>query len=503
MPDARGIVWDDEVATVSIPDARGIVWDEEAEPVAAKPKAVPEKRGVLGRTLDRLQLGLSDAMSTTQGETYGRSGDPTQRDNLNAASKFVKTLGGDVIPAIGEAGMDLAIGTAQNVAPEASAYAGEKIGEAVTAIADTAPAQAVGEGLDKWKAASPESYALAGELGNIAATAVPVAKLKLPSAARNKAVLEKTLAKQKRGDLVSRFEPANPYDQGTLEIVDNLSGTKEFIPNKRYAGVIDEIEKTPGVRANRSHTENIKALETEVNKVRKSLDTKLESANKITGQELDDELLSAMTRASESPMLVGDAGKSAERIYDAFNKMYVDKLDDAGNISAKDLLDVRRQLDNLLEDSMKDPFSPGGSAAKVATRELRQAINNTVARAAPDGGVKEDLARMNKMLEGRDTLLPKSVNEGNNRMSRAIERLEERTGFRHPVSPLAFQANVMNPLVLTATLATAGGRGLKNTLSKISVGGDKVVSDALKAATTDAQKAAIIAAANKEELPIE
>jgi hypothetical protein len=41
-----------------------------------------------------------------------------------------------------------------------------------------------------------------------------------------------------------------------------------------------------------------------------------------------------MVRAEDEFVLQGDAGKSAQKLYEEFNKMYTQKLDDAGNISA-------------------------------------------------------------------------------------------------------------------------------------------------------------------------
>jgi hypothetical protein len=481
-------------------------WEDVAVIPAPKSKTVPttqEAQGFLGRSADTIVQGVSDAFSTAAGDSYGRSGEALERDDLNPLSKAIKMFGGDILPSVGEVGGDAIITGGKAVLPE---VAEDAIASGIQYVAESEPAQMAGRGLEKAKEfIGPEKSALAGELLNIGAAFLPVPKITPKFAARNTRVLEKTLAKQKRNDIKSRFEPANPYDQGTLEIMDDTLKTKQFIPNERYSGVLDEVEKTPGVKSTNSHTENRRALENEVSKVRKSLDEKLGDANPVSGQDLDDELLEAMVRAEDEFVLQGDAGKSAQKLYEEFNKMYTSNLDDAGNISARDLLTVRRELDNKIRDAVAgDPFSPGNTASKVATRELRQSINKLVDNAAPDADVAADLARMNKMLEARDVILPSTRSEGATGLGRSIERLEERTGLRHPVSPLALQSNLSNPATVGLTgaasaLAMGGGRAIGNTLKKGSVAGDRMIAEMIRQGIPAAERAAIIASMNDEE----
>lgn len=467
-----------------------------------QPTAAPKEPGVLRKTLDTLQLGLSDMMSTTQGKTYGRSGDPTQADNLSAPTKFVKALGGDAIPAIGEAGMGLIIeGGKALLTDEQEDAIASGVSQGVEAVTESAPGKAVGAGLEKWKRASPESYALTGELLNIASAAVPVKKVNPKFADRNRKIFEKSLADRKTRETVARMTPPNPEADGygSLDIADDVLETKYLKPNERFMGVIEEAQSAPGFNPRASHTENKNALIAEVARVNDALDFKLGNASPITSEALDNELLEAMTRAADEPLLVGDAGQSASRMYEKFNDLYVDKLDEAGNISARDLLQVRRDFDKFLEESLSNPFSYGNSAAKVATRQLRQSINKLVAEAAPEAGVADDLAKMNRLLEGRDILLPKSNIEAMTSAGRYIDRLEEATGLRQPVSPYAFESNIRRPSVLAGIGLAAGRQKISDVMKRASVAGDKAVADALRSAATDAQKAAIISAVSEEE----
>jgi len=91
----------------------------------APPPPPEEEQGFIDRSLDRLQLGLSDTMSTLMGDTYGRSGDPTERDDLPVVNPFgsnrlMKALGGDIIPAVGDVAGDALISGGKAVLPESA-----------------------------------------------------------------------------------------------------------------------------------------------------------------------------------------------------------------------------------------------------------------------------------------------------------------------------------------------------------------------------------------------
>ena len=169
----------------------------------------PEGKGLFGRSLDTLQLGVSDAMSTLAGDSYGRSGDPSERDDINYLSKAIKMVGGDMLPAVGEVGGDAMITAGKAVLPEAAEdFIADKTSQGIEYVAESDVGQAVGVGLEKWKAASPETYALAGELGNIGLAVAPVPKIKPKFGAKSTSKLKKALQDRKTIETERLLEPA-------------------------------------------------------------------------------------------------------------------------------------------------------------------------------------------------------------------------------------------------------------------------------------------------------
>lgn len=469
-----------------------------APPVAATPE--PEAPGLLARSRDRLAQGASDLMSTATSETYGRKGDPTQRDVMAPSARLMKALGGDVIPAVGSVIADTATTAGKAVLPQA---AEDAIAGAAQTVSQSAPVQAAGNVLRKWKAASPDTYAAAGEIANVASVLAPMPKPALTTGTRANQRLAATLARKRKAETTRMLTPDDPYEQGNLIIKDNAWKTQEFVPGQRYEGVIDEVTDIPGVNPRKSHTENVNALEAHVSDINQQLGTKLADAAPIPAADVAQTLTDSVARASGELTLVADAGKYADSIYAKFNELIATKIDPTGNISPSDLLQARRELDNWLKRQATDVFSPGGTASKVATREIRQSINQLVDASAPGLGVGEDLARMNKALEARDVLRPRAVREPPTALGRYMATLEESTGLKHPVNPQSAYITAANPVVgaATGTAALVLGlrRGLGESWMKFNARMEKLLQDAINNGAPPAERAAIVAAMNQEK----
>lgn len=470
-----------------------------AKPAPAPPPRVPESPGLLARARDRLTLGLSDALSSAAGDTYGRDGDPTRRDNLDPRGRLMKVAGGDVIPAIGSVIADTAITAGKTVLPK---VAENVIADAAQTVAESPPVQAVGKGLARWKAASPGSYAAAGDAANVLATVAPAPRPALTTGTRATQRLTNRLAQNRQRETMHMLTPDNPFDQGNLVIADDVMASKTFVPNARYQGVIDETASVPGVNPRQSFTHNVNALDDHVTQLDEALAQRLAGAPPIPAATVAQTLQDSVARAADQLTLVADAGTFADTIYARFNQILAPRMA-GGQISPQDLLDARRELDVWLRNSPTDVFSPGGAASKVATREIRQAINDLVDTSAPTAGVRADLTRMNRALEARDALRPHAVSEGENRFSRYLATLERSTGLKHPVNPQSAYITLKNPSIGVvagaAALAMGLRRGFGESFGKFNARMEMLLQEAINRGAPPAERAAILAAINQEK----
>ena len=493
------IEWDDEIDT-SILDKNKIVWDEEE---AAQKEKEPEK-GFIERSKDALQLGLSDAMSTIAGDTYGRSGDPVAKDSLNPVSRLVKAAGGDILPAVGDVSGDAIVSAGKEVLnDEQEALVGEKIGQGMQYISESAPGQAISGGLEKWKSASPESYALAGELGNIALAAAPVKGLKPKFG-------ERAMAKVADAEKVARQKGVL-----SLAVPDDLSGAKpvmrkglskkvEAEPGPRLKAQIETTEAVPGVNAKKTYTENVAALDKELSKVDSTLLEKLDDAPDIDPINVDLAIDTAMNKIADTPALRGAPAGLADSISVELQRLLAEVIDpNTGMIAPKDLLKVRRNLDKWVTDFAPGVFEEGSSALKIANKEIRNTLNNVVAASAPNAGVASDLKKMNQLLDSKTTMLPRAKKEvGTGRFKRYLDAVERETGFAHPKTPASIAANTG---IIPASFA--GGVALARQGMKAGKGGvrrnvgatQKLMADALRGGSQNVQRGALLGAFNQDE----
>ena len=126
-----------------------------------------------------------------------------------------------------------------------------------------------------------------------------------------------------------------------------------------------------------------------------------------------------------------------------------------------ELLQIRRDLDDLAENWIGGMFEDGFSARQMAVKELRNSLNDTVAANAPKGlDVKADLAKQSHILAARDIAHPRMHAQKRNHLTRWLKNLEQATGFSHPTTPLGAAANATSILSAGPTATLAMGYGL-------------------------------------------
>lgn len=461
------------------------------------PVTAPEKQGLLSRSLGRLQTGASDVLSTFSGDTYGRSGDPTQRDELGYAGRTLKALGGDIIPAVGEVASDAVIEAGKQVLP---GEAQQAIGSGVKAVASSAPVQMAGKGLDMWKAAYPETYATAGELANVALAFAPVKKIPLKDFGAGKR-LAKATAKTRTKEIANVFEPAKPLT-GKIPAGDyiekpGLLRKTEFVPNKAHQEMLDEIAAVPGVDPRRSAVVNRNAIQDSINNIESSLAAKLEGQAPIPRDKVLAAIDDAKDKIMQSPNIVGDAEVAARKMSDALDNL-IDSKVQGGGITPKDLLAVRREIDSLVP---KESLTPGNTAGKLTTKHLRTSLNDLIDASVP--GTKSDLLQQHRLIKAKTYLAKVAEGEGKNRFTRALDTLERRTGVKHAVNPISGARTItdLGAMMYTGALAllTGGAKGVGEGLARNSAASQRMIATALRNSPEIAAKGVVIDAANRKK----
>ena len=459
--------------------------------MAIRSQPAEEEAGFLERSGNTLLEGFSDAGSSLAGWR-----DP--------AGNVQKALGGDILPAVGSVVGDAVMTVGKEVLPQSWQ---ESIKGAAEYVGESAPVQAVGRGLESWREASPDTFDRAGELANFAGLLPKTPKVSFADdVAANRTA---ALVKQKRADTMKLLEP-DVISARDLEVSPILK-RYERQAKEWETRIYDEVEKVDGFDPRGNNVENVHALDAETTKIKDQLDADLADVERFDVEDIlgDDGLIAKQIAELElEPLLVGDAGESAKRIYNIFKRDIRNSIDADGKISALEVLQARRDMDAALRKASAGIFDPSTSSAnKVATRRIRQSINDLVADKAPDANVREALTRQSDLLTAADDIDKIVSTEARTGLGRAVQKVEESSGLKPARTPGGAVFNLSSiPAVALGTAATGltlGGRGLKNAAGAGSAAGKTVLQKAINSLGSPAAKGLTLAALQNEKEDIQ
>ena len=216
-------------------------------------------------------------------------------------------------------------------------------------------------------------------------------------------------------------------------------GRNSYVPTETETEMVNVLQGIEDINSDKSFVAIRETLEKEVNKTHNSLNKLLgKSKFKFNKAELNSELKKRVELdLKDNPVLVGDAGKVAERIY----SKALDLLKKSDGSPAS-VMDVRRQLDDWVKSNGKSSFDGNENAYTVAQRSIRDFLNEKVAEAVPNTKVLEKLRRQHLLLRTKDRVLPKAAEEADTRIGRTAQNVGKTLDVSLPKTPLGKIANV-------------------------------------------------------------
>lgn len=203
---------------------------------------------------------------------------------------------------------------------------------------------------------------------------------------------------KERGLLRSRVVEPSPQELSIMETVSSLPVTK----NKSLAANYNIIKD-----ANLSEAD---ALIIRLNK----------STVVIPEANINSAFQSVLGDLSKSPYLTTDSASEAVKRVIAIAQ---DQIKGHPNTPAG-ILQARKAFDKEVGRYKKNVFDPAtASPVTDAVQGVRQAMNDVVAAAVPDAGVKQSLAKQSNMYRAMDSIETKGGWEGKNIVSRTAEKV--------------------------------------------------------------------------------
>lgn len=186
---------------------------------------------------------------------------------------------------------------------------------------------------------------------------------------------------------------------------------------------LKDLIKTGALKASDTVDSKAKVVRAEISNTAELLEKQLKETQTlpIKREELDDLLNKTKEIFEESPSLVGDAGKSAERIYKKFTSF----LPSDGDVTAADILKARKKLDVWIQNEGRgSAFNPTlETAISKGLREIRQGANELIANKAPNVEVANMLRKQSSLYDALEAIAENEWKQvGTSRTGRFLKR---------------------------------------------------------------------------------
>jgi len=220
--------------------------------------------------------------------------------------------------------------------------------------------------------------------------------------------------------------------------------SKKVAPSFLEAAAAKEVAKIPGVSSRKTLQGNFNVINKATINAAKDLEAAVAKHDFVyPKKQLLSELRIAGARLSESPTIVGDAEKTAQRLIAKF-KQFIDEQPGTGS----GVLKARKKYDAWVKGEKPKAFdAKAENAFTIANREVRNVANDFLERGAKDVGVKESLRRQHNLYNAMNNIAPKAAGEASNIVMR---------GWQNVLRVLPFRGEFNQ---IMATLFAVGGLG--------------------------------------------
>jgi hypothetical protein len=404
--------------------------------------------------------------------------------------RYRSTLAGDVerLPGKFRVGTTLAAGvgaageTLGEVAGEAyRRYTPEAVQRGVSEAYEGSMLQRGMEKVGELAQAYPEEATTAEALLNIAGAGPkmalpsiprPSASVRMASGRATQAVLE-----EERKAVADSLLPEDYVKApGTVEPTGAMN-RNVYVPSPSEDNVIDYLAKLPEYKGDRNPAVNAKVVDGQLAKHEADLQSYIKRSKNPKTDVADlsstlEELKAGFHDLDDYVELMPDAQKKVDLLIDTAVKRLNEKASKGGKITARDILEVRRQLDKQIfrkkpTAGLENPDL--ASAKEVAGKYVRDELNQAFLKLMPDDEAYRLINGMAMLFRAKNLLDVKAGKAINQTMlGRTVKGIEDFSGLRFPTTPLALGATAAAgtaavggmPVVAAVAAGTGVGVGL-------------------------------------------
>jgi hypothetical protein len=226
---------------------------------------------------------------------------------------------------------------------------------------------------------------------------------------------------------------------------------KSYIkPTGQESASIDAVSKIPNVSAKNTYQQNFNIIKEHNIKEAVKLESSIAKNDfVIPKKEIVSRLNEAKIKVSESPLITGDAVKTADKLLIKANQLIAENPGTGSGV-----LKARKAYDLWVESQKPKVFDAKvDSAFTIANREIRNTFNTILEEKAPNLGIKASLKNQSSLYRAMDNIKPKAAFEADSAIGRVFDRVGETLGIKNKVVQGA------------ATVAGIGGLGAAATFA--------------------------------------
>lgn len=179
----------------------------------------------------------------------------------------------------------------------------------------------------------------------------------------------------------------------------------------------------------------------------------------IPKREVVANLNKAAEKLSLSPLIVGDAEKTAQKLINGARK-FIEENKGSGS----GLLQARKDFDAWVKKQKPKVFdAKSENAFTIANREIRDTLTDLLEKKAPEAGVRASLKKQTGLYTALDNIAPKAAMESNYAFGRLLQKVGDKIGTKNKIT---------QTIVAGATVGVGGiGAAIAPAAAAFGVGG--------------------------------
>jgi len=318
----------------------------------------------------------------------------------------------------------------------------DKVSSGVKKVAGTQYVQDVASGYQNVKAKYPETVRAVESVANIGSLLMPSGAKKIAEegggavlrtagqglvTSAEKGIQKNTIDFAK--ELVSPIR-TKAVKEAEVARTQMVGGKKIVTATPWEQQAIDEVAKIKGISPKNTLQKNYNIISDENINLAKKLESDIASTNIIIPKkETISRLNKVLDTLAESPVIVGDAEKTATKLLDGAKKF----VNESGG-SLKGILKARKDYDNWVKTQKPKAFdATSENAFTIANREVRDTLNNLLIEKAPNVETADLLKRQTALYNAMENITPKAAGEAATSLGRAAQKIGDTLGTRNKI----------------------------------------------------------------------